>query len=82
MISEPNESAVLEGTLQIMPSVRREVEAYSEKEGVSLDQFVTVALAERLAHLRHQEWVSKRNPVTEAQRRWALALLDARVQTK
>jgi predicted HicB family RNase H-like nuclease len=37
--------------LRLMPSVRRTAEEFSEKEGVSLNQFINVAVAEKLAHL-------------------------------
>lgn len=43
-----------------MPSVRRTAEVFSEKEGVSLNQFINVAVAEKLAHLEHDEWLKNR----------------------
>jgi len=50
-----------------MPSVRRAAEAFSEKEGVSLNQFINVAVAEKLAHLEHDEWLKNRKkPNTQA----------------
>ena len=42
---------------RLTPSVRRLAEAFSQKEGVSLNQFINVAVAEKLAHLQH-EYVS------------------------
>jgi hypothetical protein len=49
-----------------MPSVRRTAEVHSEKEGVSLNQFINVAVAEKLAHLEHEEWVrSRKQPSKE-----------------
>ena len=33
---------------------------FSEKEGVSLNQFINVAVAEKLAHLEHDEWLRNR----------------------
>jgi len=49
---------------------------YSEKEGVSLNQFINVAVAEKLAHLEHEEWVrNRRKPSKELAAR-ALSLLD------
>jgi predicted HicB family RNase H-like nuclease len=41
--------------LRLMPSVRRVAEDFSQKEGVSLNQFINVAVAEKLAHLQHEE---------------------------
>jgi hypothetical protein len=46
--------------LRLMPSVRKTAESYSGKEGVSLNQFINLAVAEKLAHMQHEEWISKR----------------------
>lgn len=51
-----------------MPSVRRTAEEFSEKEGVSLNQFINVAVAEKLAHLEHEEWARKRKHPDERTR--------------
>jgi hypothetical protein len=50
--------------LRLMPSVRRTAEVFSEKEGVSLNQFINVAVAEKLAHLEHEEWARNRKQPT------------------
>jgi hypothetical protein len=52
--------------LRLMPSVRRIAESFSEKEGVSLNQFINVAVAEKLAHLQHEEWVARRPKAKDA----------------
>jgi len=62
--------------LRLMPSVKRIAEAYSEKEGVSLNQFINVAVAEKLAHLQHEEWVKNRKEPTPELAAWALKLLE------
>ena len=36
--------------LRLMPSVRRAAESFSNKEGVSLNQFINIAVAEKLAY--------------------------------
>ena len=46
--------------LRLMPSVRRVAENFSQKEGVSLNQFINIAVAEKLAHLQHEEWLAHR----------------------
>ena len=51
--------------LRLMPSVRRSAERFSEKEGVSLNQFINLAVAEKLAHLEHDEWTHRR-PILKA----------------
>ena len=52
--------------LRLMPSVRRTAEAVSEKEGVSLNQFINLAVAEKLAHLEHDEWAHGRKQPTQS----------------
>jgi hypothetical protein len=61
--------------LRLMPSVRRTAEAFSEKEGVSLNQFINLAVAEKLAHLEHDEWVLSRKEPTKELVQDALELL-------
>jgi len=58
-----------------MPSVRRTAEVFSEKEG-SLESVHHVAVAEKLAHLEHEEWARKRKQPTKALAARALNLLD------
>jgi hypothetical protein len=62
--------------LRLMPSVRRVAEDFSQKEGVSLNQFINVAVAEKLAHLQHEEWLARRPKATDASIAKALEILD------
>jgi hypothetical protein len=62
--------------LRLMPSVRRVAEDFSQKEGVSLNQFINVAVAEKLAHLQHEEWLKRRPKATGASIARALQVLD------
>jgi len=59
-----------------MPSVRRSAELFSEKEGVSLNQFINLAVAEKLAHLEHDEWVQGRSKIHAGSIQKALKVLD------
>jgi hypothetical protein len=63
-----------------MPSVRRGVEVFSQREGVSLNQFINVALAEKVAHLQHEEWLEKRPQPTAARIARAIEVLDRPTQ--
>jgi hypothetical protein len=58
--------AISKFPLRLMPSVRRVAESFSEKEGVSLNQFINVAVAEKLAHLQHDEWLARRPKANQA----------------
>src|SRR5580698_10514895 len=64
MATEARKTAIPKFPLRLMPSVRRTAEVFSEKEGVSLNQFINVAVAEKLAHLEHEEWARNRKQPT------------------
>ena len=67
MATESRKTSIDQFPLRLMPSVRRTAEVFSEKEGVSLNQFINVAVAEKLAHLEHDEWLRQRKkPNTQA----------------
>lgn len=68
--------AVSKFPLRLMPSVRRVAENFSQKEGVSLNQFINIAVAEKLAHLQHEEWLARRPKATDALIAKALDILD------
>ena len=62
--------------LRLMPSVRKVAEAVSQKEGVSLNQFINLAVAEKVAHLQHEEWLARRPKASPASIAKALEILD------
>src|SRR6202161_1189648 len=62
--------------LRLMPSVRRVAENFSQKEGVSLNQFINIAVAEKLAHLQHDEWLARRPRASDSAIAQALQILD------
>ncbi len=62
--------------LRLMPSIRKNAEVFSEKEGVSLNQFINVAVAEKLAHLEHDEWIHNRKVPSRARTTDAISVLD------
>src|ERR1700679_807095 len=64
MASERGKTAISKFPERLMPSGRRTAEVFSEKEGVSLNQFINVAVAEKLAHLEHEEWARNRKQPT------------------
>ncbi len=74
--AKPSRPAVAKFPLRLMPSVRKSAEAFSEQEGVSLNQFINVAVAEKLAHLEHEAWVRNRRKPTSQSIARALELLD------
>ena len=69
-------AAISKFPLRLMPSVRKIAEKFSHKEGVSLNQFINIAVAEKLAHLQHEEWQAHRAKPTDALISKALDILD------
>jgi hypothetical protein len=76
MATEAPKTAIPKFPLRLMPSVRRTAKVFSGKEGVCLKQLINVAVAEKLAHLEHQEWARKRKQPTKELAARALNLLD------
>lgn len=76
MKANRNKSVVNKFPLRLMPSVRKSAEEFSRREGVSLNQFINVAVAERLVHLQHEAWLAARPRPTAAAIKRALAALD------
>lgn len=76
MATESRKASIERFPLRLMPSVRRTAEVFSEKEGVSLNQFINVAVAEKLAHLEHDEWLRNRKKPNSQTIAKALYTLD------
>ena len=62
--------------LRLMPSIRKGAEALSKKEGVSLNQFINVAIAEKIAHAEYNEWLGSRSKPTAESLARALEVLN------
>lgn len=62
--------------LRLMPSVRRVAERLSRQEGVSLNQFINLAVAEKVAYLQHEEWLERRSRISQDSIAKALQILD------
>jgi hypothetical protein len=76
MQTDQRKSAINKFPLRLVPSVRRGAEEFSQKEGVSLNQFINVAVAEKLVHLQHESWLAARPKPTGANISRGLAALD------
>ena len=76
MPSESPKALIDRFPLRLMPSVRKNAEVFSNKEGVSLNQFINVAVAEKLAHLEHEQWIQKRKKPSKALTERALQILN------
>ena len=76
MQTSQRKSVINKFPLRLMPSVRKGAEEFSQKEGVSLNQFINVAVAEKLAHLQHDAWMATRPKPTAANVSRGLTALD------
>lgn len=76
MQANQKNSAVSKFPLRLMPSVRKKAEEFSQREGVSLNQFINVALVEKLAYLQHDEWLARRPKQNAANISRALEILN------
>jgi hypothetical protein len=68
--------------LRLMPSVRRVAEDLSRQEGVSLNQFINLAVAEKVAYLQHEEWLAKRARISGDAVAKALKILNRPARQK
>jgi hypothetical protein len=76
MQTQPEKPGPSKFPLRLLPSVRHSAEEFASREGVSLNQFINVAIAEKVAHLRHEAWLRRRAKVTDASIARVLALLE------
>jgi hypothetical protein len=76
MKTNRSKSAVNKFPLRLMPSVRERAEEFSRKEGVSLNQFINVAVAEKLVHMQHEAWLTARPKPTSEHIARTLTALD------
>ena len=58
------------------PSLLAEVEAYSAKEGISLDSFIGAASAELIRRRKEEEWYARPRHSTPEGRARAIAILE------
>jgi hypothetical protein len=62
--------------VRIDPTLRAEMEAYSEKAGESLDTFISKASSALIKSRKAEEWYRQPRQSTPEGRAWAIALLD------
>ena len=47
--------------LRLCPSIRTKAEALAKQEGISLNHFISLALAEKLSRMEHESWLQSQN---------------------
>lgn len=63
-------------TIHLDPSLLAEVEAYSAKEGISLDSFIGNASADLVRRRKEEEWYARPRHSTPEGRAHAIAILE------
>jgi len=54
---------------------REPVEDICAKQGCTVDEFISAAIADKLAHYAHEKWVSSLRKPTDQEIQYALAIL-------
>jgi hypothetical protein len=48
--------------LRLSPSIRLQAGEFAKKEGISLNHFISLAVAEKLSRLEHESFLSQQKP--------------------
>lgn len=48
--------------LRLCPSIRAQAEALAKQDGISLNHFISLAVAEKLSRMEHENWLTARHP--------------------
>lgn len=48
--------------LRLSPSIRQQASEFAKKEGISLNHFISLAVAEKLSRLEHESFLSQQKP--------------------
>jgi hypothetical protein len=76
MEGESKQESASAVVVHLDPSLLAEVEAYSAKEGISLDSFIGAASAELVRRCKEEEWYAGPRHSTPEGRARAIALLE------
>lgn len=48
--------------LRLSPSIRQQASEFAKNEGISLNHFISLAVAEKLSRLEHEAFLSQQKP--------------------
>lgn len=51
--------------LRLSPTLRDKAKAIAEREGISFNHFVCLAVAEKLSRIEHEHWLKRGSPVIQ-----------------
>jgi hypothetical protein len=75
-ITENDTAAIDIFPLRLAPSLRKQAEELSQKDGVDLNEFINRAVEHAMAQVQHDKWVAARRKPTPEYMAAALAIFD------
>jgi len=76
MPAKENQAPPAKFALRMTATLGKEAKQSAAREGVSLNQFINLAVAEKVEYLENEAWIAKRRPITQDQIDRALAVLN------
>jgi hypothetical protein len=73
--AKKNQAMPAKFALRMTATLGKEAKASAAREGVSLNQFINLAVAEKVEYLENEAWISRRRPITQHRIDNARALL-------
>ena len=76
MPAKKNQAPPAKFALRMTATLGKEAKASAAREGVSLNQFINLAVAEKVEYLENEAWMAKRRPPTQDRIDRAIALMN------
>lgn len=75
MPAKKNQTPPAKFALRMTATLGKEAKASAAREGVSLNQFINLAVAEKVEYLENEAWIARRRPITQDRLDKARAIL-------
>lgn len=76
MPARKNQAPPAKFALRMTATLGKEAKASAAREGVSLNQFINLAVAEKVEYLENEAWIARRRPPSQDRINRAIALLN------
>lgn len=76
MPTKNNQAPSAKFALRMTATLGKEARQSAAREGVSLNQFINLAVAEKVEYLENEAWIARRRPPSQSRINSALALLN------
>ena len=60
-----NQATPAKFALRMTATLGKEAKQSAAREGVSLNQFINLAVAEKVEYLENEAWIARRRPITQ-----------------